>query len=218
MGLFDLFREVGDQIYASVALATATPASDETMAQVYNYWAMDDDDQELLRTCKFDLGYGVDAHVAMKHIGTILKLKEKGMNNKDIADVCGISEAMVSRSLKMRDEYLEYKKTGNLPKNTDHKPITEKLDKEEALKKFNEASALRAFMYHSDVEEEEEECEDDGSPEPDQNNSPVVKNTKNSRSGRKKGSSSAPEDLMKGSEGVKPFSTMVENSGVGTAK
>ena len=221
MGLFDLFREVGDQIYASVALATATPASDETMAQVYDYWAMDDDDQELLRICKFDLGYGVDAHVAMKHIGTILKLKEKGMDNKDIADVCGISEAMVARSIKMRDEYLEYKKTGNLPKNTDHKPITEKLSKEEAMKKFNEASALRAFMYHSDLDVEEEDDEencDDGSPEPDQNNVPVTTKSKGGSSRKKKGSStSAPEDLMKGSEGVKPFSTMVENSGVGTS-
>lgn len=216
MGLFDLFREIG----ASIELALATPADDETMAQVYDYMSMSNDDQELLRVCKFDLGYGLDAHVATKHIGTILKLKEKRMSNKDIGDVCGISEEMVDRAIKMRDEYLEYKNTGKLPENTNHQEITKKLDKAEALKKFNEASALRAFMYHSDTEEEaeceeddEENC-DDGSPEPNQNNAPI---TKSKGGSRKKRGSSAPEDLMKGSEGVKPFSTMVENSGVGTS-
>ena len=218
MGLFDLFREIG----ASIELALATPADDETMAQVYDYMSMDSEDQELLRVCKFDLGYGLDAHVAIKHINTILKLKEKGLNNKDIGDVCGISEEMVDRAIKMRDEYLEYEKTGKLPENTNHQEITKKLDKAEALKKFNEASALRAFMHHSDTEEEDE-CEeddeencDDGSPEPDKNNAHVTTKSNRSSSRKKKGSStSAPEDLMKGSEGVKPFSTMVEKSGVG---
>lgn len=218
MGLFDLFREIG----ASIELALATPADDETMAQVYDYMSMSNDDQELLRVCKFDLGYGLDAHVAIKHIGTILKLKEKGMNNKDIGDVCGISEEMVDRAIKMRDEYLEYEKTGKLPENTNHQEITKKLDKAEALKKFNEASALRAFMHHYS-DDEEDECEEygedncnDGSPESDQSNAPVTTKSNRGGSRKKKGSStSAPEDLMKGSEGVKPFSTMVEKSGVG---
>lgn len=137
MGLFDLVREVGDQIYASVALATAKPASDETMAQVYDYWSMDNEDRDTLKILKFDLGYGTDAHVALEHIGSISKMLGEGVSIEAIAKHENLNNDAIIRIIKMRNEYTAYKRTGELPKNTSHRPIMGSLDSCKSFDKFS---------------------------------------------------------------------------------
>lgn len=137
MGLFDLVREVGDQIYASVALATATPASDETMAQVYDYWSMDNEDQDTLRVLKFDLGYGTDAHIAMEHLENIEKMMANNIPIETVAKVEELTVEGVKRILQMKREYVEYKKTGKLPEKTEHQPILGPVDKSKSFAKYN---------------------------------------------------------------------------------
>ena len=137
MGLFDLVREVGDQIYASVALATAKPASDETMAQVYDYWSMDNEDQDTLRVLKFDLGYGTDAHIAMEHLENIEKMMANNIPVETVAKVEELTVEGVKRILQMKKEYVEYKKTGKLPEKTEHQPILGPVDKSKSFAKYN---------------------------------------------------------------------------------
>ena len=123
MGIFDTIREIGDNIGASIGLAFATPASDETMAQVYDYLGRDREDQDTLYILKFVLGYGTDAHIAMNHIDNIIAMKRGAMPITEIAKCEGISVEMVERIFQMMKEYSVYKNTGELPLNTNHTPI-----------------------------------------------------------------------------------------------
>lgn len=156
MGLFDLIREVGDQIYASVALATATPASDETMAQIYDYWSMDDEDQDTLRVLKFDLGYGTDAHIAMEHLENIEKMLSNKVSIGTVANVEGLTVEGVKRILQMKKEYVEYKNTGKLPEKTEHQPILGSMDKSKSFAKYNNSTNI----WNKSILEEESQVED----------------------------------------------------------
>lgn len=78
MGLFDFIREIGDNIYAEVALATAEPASEETMREVYDYWGLDEEYQEPFRVIKCDLNYGHDnAMKVIKLAGDFINIVQK---------------------------------------------------------------------------------------------------------------------------------------------
>ena len=140
MGLFDLIREVGDQIYASVALATAKPVSDETMAQVYDYWSMDNEDQDTLRVLKFDLGYGTDAHIAMEHLENIEKMMANNIPVETVAKVEELTVEGVKLILQMKREYVEYKNTGKLPEKTEHQPILGPVDKSKSFAKYKNST------------------------------------------------------------------------------
>ena len=157
MGLFDLVREVGDQIYASVALATAKPASDETMAQVYDYWSMDNEDQDTLRVLKFDLGYGTDAHIAMEHLENIEKMLANNIPIETVAKVEGLTIEGVKRILKMKQEYVDYKNTEKLPEKTEHQPILGSMDKSKSFAKYNNS----VNIWNRSILSEDESPSDD---------------------------------------------------------
>lgn len=110
MGLFDLVREIGDNIYAEVALATAEPASDETMREVYDYWGLDKEDKEPFRVIKFDLNYGHDnAMKVVELAGDFYKYKVEGKTHEEIADILQVPVEDIKLTEKALMDYGMYK-------------------------------------------------------------------------------------------------------------
>lgn len=110
MGLFDLVKEIGDNIYAEVALATAEPASDETMREVYDYWGLDKEDKEPFRVIKFDLNYGHDnAMKVVELAGDFYKYKAEGKTHEEIADILQVPVEDIKLTEKALMDYGMYK-------------------------------------------------------------------------------------------------------------
>lgn len=110
MGLFDFIREIGDNIYAEVALATAEPASEETMREVYDYWGLDEEYQEPFRVIKCDLNYGHDnAMKVIKLAGDFYKYRAEGKSYEEIAGILQVPVKDIEMTEKALMDYSLYK-------------------------------------------------------------------------------------------------------------
>lgn len=110
MGLFDFIREIGDNIYAEVALATAEPASEETMRKVYDYLGLDEEYQEPFRVIKFDLNYGHDnAMKVIKLAGDFYKYRAEGKSYEEIAGILQVPVKDIEMTEKALMDYSLYK-------------------------------------------------------------------------------------------------------------
>ena len=110
MGLFDFVREIGDNIYADIALATAEPASDETMREVYDYWGLDEEYKEPFRVIKCDLNYGHDnAMKVIKLAGDFYKYRAEEKSYEEIAEVLQVPVEDIETTQKALMDYGIYK-------------------------------------------------------------------------------------------------------------